>query len=505
MQTIEEVKLAEDWYDGHHPIPQPRPNTLAAIDDEARMAFDQMCRAGIMNWTPPIVDAPAAKCIVNALRFGKSAMSSDPALMQIWQRNQLDADHQLSVVDALKVGSAPILVWDDGDGLAEITIEDPAQVIIAYVGGSRRKRRAALKRWVDDDGFSCATLYLPDWVYKWRSPTSASISVMGETAASLTAGISPTWAVRQPDGEAWPLPNPHGIVPMFELRANPTTKAATYGGGTPEFAPIITDQRRVNEHVFNLLTTEQAQSFRQRWATNWDYPTNPDGSPDREKMLRFAASAMASFSAVEDGSPVNVGEFAQADFRPFIDILALEVKHIASITATPPYAFLIGDMVNVAADALARIEGSFVARIGRHTTQFGETFEEILRAALAIEGDRRADDYSLSVGWIAAEERTAVEQATVARTYFDLGAPQEAVFAMLPDVDRVEAHRWIVQAASERLLTDQIPTDRTVVAPGTGTPPPIAPGSAVPAAATPGPVVTPPAQPGQRNRDRATV
>jgi hypothetical protein len=441
------VKEAEGWYDGNHPIPDPPPGTLASVDADARLAFNKMCQLGVMNWMPPVVDAPSAKCIVNGMRFGESSMSSDPKLQRIWQRNQLDADHQLSVVDALKVGSAPIILWRGPDGKAEITIEDPAQVIVAYEAGSRRKRRAALKRWKDEDGYSYATLYTPDWIYKWKSKTASSL-----VDASGSA-LSASWDVRQPSDEAWPLANPYGRVTVYELRANPTSRAAAYGGGTPEFAKVITDQKRTNKHMFLMLTTEDAQSFRQRWATDWDYPTKTDGTPDREAMLRFAASTIANFSSMEEGQPVKVGEFAQAEFRPFVDIFGLEVKHIASITATPPHAFLLGDMVNVAADSLARIDTAFAARITRHTTQFGETFEEILRDALLIEGDEQANDYSLSIDWIAPEQRTATEQTVVARAYKDMGAPDEAVWAQLPDVDRVEAHRWKVQEATEQLLS----------------------------------------------------
>lgn len=437
---------ADDWYEGRHPIPEPPVNTLASVDAEARRAFQEMAANGVTNLLPPIVDVQADGLNVEAFRFGASSISSDVEAQAVWQRNHMDADHGLLIHDALRTGQGMALVWPGPDGKAQITVEDPAQTIVAYEAGSRRMRRAALKRWTDGE-YTYATLYTPTEIWKFRSENKASelLDMHGRRF-----GADGSWIPREVPGETWPLNSPWGIVPVVEVRANQRSKACMYGGGSPEFAKQITPQKRMNAATMLLLTTMDAQSFRQRWATGWDYPKNDDGSADRETMIRMAASRVASFTPLE-GENVQVGEFAQADFRPFVDIQAMWVKEMAATSGTPPYAFLLGDMINVASDSLARIEGLKVSKMRAHALELGEALLEILSLAFRIEGNPKANDVTAQVVWREFEERTATEQANLAVLAKSLGAPLEAVFAMFPGVSQIEAKRWVTEAIADSL------------------------------------------------------
>jgi hypothetical protein len=65
-------------------------------------------------------------------------------------------------------------VWadQDGDGNADIAVEDPLQTIVAYEPGSNYRRRvAALKVWLDDiRGTRRADVYSPRAIYKFEAP-----------------------------------------------------------------------------------------------------------------------------------------------------------------------------------------------------------------------------------------------------------------------------------------------------------------------------------------------
>lgn len=440
------VSEADDWYEGRHPVPEPPVNTLATVDGEARRAFVEMARNGVTNLLPPIVDVQADGLNVEAFRFGGSAISSDVEAQAVWQRNHMDADHGLLIHDALRTGQGMALVWPGMDGRAQITVEDPAQTIVMYEAGSRRNRRAALKRWTDD-AYSYVTLYTPDAIWKFRSEHKAS-DLLDSNGRRF--GSDGSWIPREVTGEPWPLLNPWRIVPVVEVRANQRSRASLYGGGAAEFAKQLTPQRRMNAATMLLLTTMEAQSFRQRWATGWDYPRNDDGSPNREQMIRMAASRVASFTPLE-GEKVQVGEFAQADFRPFVDIQAMWVKEMAATSGTPPYAFLLGDMINVASDSLARIEGLKVSKMRAHSLELGEALLEILSLAFRMEDNPKADDVTAQVVWREFEERTATEQANLAVLAKSLGAPLGAVFAMFPGVSQVEAQRWVTESIADTL------------------------------------------------------
>jgi hypothetical protein len=251
------------------------------------------------------------------------------------------------------------------------------------------------------------------------------------------------------------LPNPLGEVPVVEVRQQAPLKAMPYGGGRPFFIRQINDQRRINQTVMNMLTTQEHQAFRQRWTIGWPAPTDAEGNPDKVALIRASAAGIATFNhpdGDEYNSSIKVGEFAQAEFRPFIEAIREWVKVIASTSGTPPYAFLLGDMINVAADALARIDGVAKSNVVALQRQMGGGSREIMRLALKVQGDQRAADPALAVVWGEPEERTATEQVEVARAMKELGVPDEDVFAALPGVDAGTAARWARQRKADQLL-----------------------------------------------------
>jgi len=449
------VAAADAWFSGDHPIPDPPNNTAAAVDLAARASFTAMAKLSVTNVLAPVVKVPAARLNVEGFRFSASPTSTDTQAWDIWRRNHLDGDSDLTQAAALRCGSAPVLVWVGPDGLAEITVEDPSQVIIAYEAGSRRRRRAALKRWVDDDDRLCATLYTPTEIYKYQAPgaapaVTATVHVGSDPIVPAVAVGQQSWKPREVPGEAWPLPNPFGVVPMLEARANAPLKASRFGGGVPEFAGQINEQRKLNATVMDMLITLENQAYRQRWATDWDYPTLDDGKPDTAEMIRAGASRLMVFNN-EDGTVPKVGEFAQADFRPFLDVLEFWINIVATSSGTPPYAFALGEMMNVAADMMARIEGIQSDKLKVHSRAFGETWSEVMRLALFIEGNEKAADPAITVAWGEFDRRTATEQANLAVQANALGAPKQATFAMFPGVDQAEAYRWKIEAIADGL------------------------------------------------------
>jgi hypothetical protein len=457
------VREAERWYSGDHPIPPPPPNSLAAYDGEARIAFDRMSKLAVTNFLGSVVDVKARKLRVESFHFGEGAPSTDNDVWEIWHRNHLSSEFGLSAKSALTTGQSYALVWIGSDGEhAEITLEDPSQAIVAYVPGTRRQRAAGLKRWIDDSGYRFVTLYLPDGIYKYRSarvfdPGTALMS--GRRLDSDTAQVGmlylpssvPEWQPRIVKGEEWPLPNPLGKVTLVELTVNGPLRRPTFGGGQPQFQGQITDQKRINQTVLDMLITMEHQAFRQRWVVGWTPPIDPKtGEVDKHAALKAGAAALMIFG----DERAKVGEFSQADFRPFIDAINMWVKAIASGSATPPYAFLLGDMINVAADSLARIEGQHADVLVGLQDELSDPVKEICLLALEVEGNAKAADTSLRPLWTEPAQPTATEQVEVARALKDLGAPDEAVFAALPGVDQQEAARWVRNRDADAFLTD---------------------------------------------------
>lgn len=463
------VLECEDWFDGNHPIPAPPAHSAAVVNNEARQAFNTMSRLAVTNMLAPIVKAPAKKLRVEGFQFGESSVDTDKEAWAIWQRNYLDADTPAAHLTAVKTGQAFGLVWPDENGMATITMEDPSQCIVSYEAGSRRLRRSALKRWVDEDGVTYATLYTPTALYKFKSATARNAN---SPMLRFAVG-SMTFEPREVPGEDWPLRNPLGVVPLVELAVNRTLKPSPFGGGVSQFAGQLNEQRKINATVMNLLVTLENQAFRQRWATGWDYPVKEDGTPDLAAIQANSAARLMVLNG--DGEDkVQVGEFSQADFRPFLDVLNFWTRTMSFSSSTPPDAFLLGELVNVADGAVARLYTSHISEVQSLADSLGEGHEELMRLALKIENNPKANDMSSSVRWAEFERRSATEQMGVAKDLKELGAPLQAVFSAVPDTTQQEAQRWVTASAGSTTLAAVL--DRQAAAPLVDTPTVDAPG-----------------------------
>jgi hypothetical protein len=436
------VQRMEAYYGGEHPLPSPptkiHPNAYA----EAVRAHRTLARMGVTNWVKLVADAPAERLQVIGFRFG-DATKGDDKVWRTWQANHLDADSALVQDNALQTGNSAVIVWGDSDGEPVITPEHSSQVIVAYEAGSRRRRAAALKLWVDDDGRWLATLYLPDAVYKWR--TRSVRPAYGSAMDVLS------WDERQVDGEDWPLPNPLGEVPVVEFRANASLRPAPYGGGAAEFELVLPIQDRINKTVFDRLVTAESQAFRQRWAIGWDPPRDESGLPDPAKMMKAAQALLWTFDA--DPSELQVGEFAATDFSPFLKSVESDVAAMAAISQTPPY-YLLGKMENIAAEGLIASEAGLIGKTRKHAVQFGESWEEVMRLALKVQGDSRADDRSSMILWADIEQRTWSQTVDALLKMQTLGVPTEELWSRLPNTTPQDVARWRSMVALEGLLND---------------------------------------------------
>lgn len=433
IARAKQTDILERYYAGLHPLPEP-PQKMAAYK-EAIDAFSSLSKMGITNYVKLVADAPAERLRVTGFQFGKPEnRQSDAKAWEIWQRNHLDADSGTVQHKAIVTGQSYAMTAKSDDDLAVITPEHPSQVIVAYQPGSYRERSAGFKAWIDDDVKQLrAMLILRDEsaVWKWTADIPSS-----------TTSDHPNWQQWQPDtDESWPIANwVDDDVPIVEFRANPDLRPAPFGGGTGEFANVLAIQDRVNKTVFDRLVTAEFQAFRQRWAVGW----TPDNPGD---VIKASMSRLLSF---EDEN-VKVGEFGQADFTMFIKAVESDVQAMAAITRTPAF-YTLGSIANISADALTALQSGLIAKTEAHRDNFGESWEEVLRLSLEIEGDPRAADQSSMVLWRDIEHRTWAERADAVLKISTLGIPREALWAMLPNVTPQDIEAWKFQTAEQTLL-----------------------------------------------------
>jgi hypothetical protein len=432
-----DVKRLEGYYSGEHPVPAPPERLSPEAYAEAVAAYRALAKLGVTNWVKLVADAPAERLTVIGFRFGEGT-TADSEAWRIWQRNHLDADQALVHDNALQTGQSFVMVWADADGKAVITPEHSGQTIVAYAAGSRRERVAALRQWTDDAGRIMVNLYTAEAVYKWQSRTATP-----EHSGPVT------WEPRMVAGETWPLANPMGKVPIVELRANSSLKAAPFGGGRAEFDTVLPIQDRINRNVFSRLVTAEHQAFRQRWAIGWEVPRTDTGEPDRRAIAKGSQAGFMAFP--QHPNDLKLGEFDQADFAGFLKADEADVRAMAAISQTPPY-YLLGAMENISAEGIIATDAGLVTKTRKLSGQFGEAWEEVLRLALLAESNPKAADVQSMVVWDDFEQRTWGQTVDAVVKMKDLGVPIEALWERLPDVTPQDVARWRVMRARDAMM-----------------------------------------------------
>lgn len=403
-ERVKDYKRYDDYYEGRHP--------LAFATEKYREAFGSLFESFSDNWTAMVVQAKAERLRVEGIHIGDDT-ESDKDAWRIWQANELDSDSSLNIVETLVNGYGYMLVWAGDDAIDEntpsITVEDPRQVIVAYQPGSRRKRAAALKRWVDDDGYELANVYLPDGLYKFRSTTKRGSALALPSNWNLTK-----WAPRE-TGEVWPLPNPIGIVPVVEFQNDPRVRT----GGVSEIRHVIPIQDGINKLLSDLFIASEFSSFRQRWATGIDIPKDPETG---QAIQAFEAAVNRVWSTKNDKA--SFGDFAETDLQNYVKAIELLVQHVAAQTSTPRH-YLFQSGQSPSGDAIKSAETGLVAKVLAKQVHLSERYEEVIRLAFRFLDDPRGRVMDSQLIWADPESRTEGELVDALVKMRALGVPEE--------------------------------------------------------------------------------
>ena len=393
------LRTLEDYYDGHHP--------MAFATSKFREAFGGLLETLSDNWCRIVVTSSARRLKVQGFRFGPEE-SADDAAWAIWQANGMDAQSAMVHTEAIKLGEAYWLVEPPRADGAEprITCEHPSQMIVATAPGDRTQRLAALKRWLDDDGYAYATLYLPDQVVKYRS------------AEKVVVGARVQWK-RRPGDEGGR--NPLGEVPVVPVCNEPTM----LGGGTSDLEPGIPIQNAIDKLCADMLVAAEFAAFRQRVMTGVETPDDPaTGRPMRVDM---GVNRLFTVEAPD----AKVFDLQASDLKNYVEAIEMFIQHLAAQTNTPPH-YLLGKMLNVSGDALAAAESGLVSKVEDKKSPFGEGHEEAMRLAFKSKGDdQRATALDAETLWAPSERRSFAQVVDGAVKLAQIGVPQEMVYEEL--------------------------------------------------------------------------
>ena len=419
----------EAYYAGRQP--------LAFVSDTFRAAFGDRFRTFSANFMSLVVNTHRQRLKVQGIRIGDHDAGSVDA-WDWWQRNRLDSESQTAFTEMLVKGLAYVLVWPDPvSGEPEATIESPLQVVVETEPGKSWKRRAALKRWLADDGKYRAELYLPDGIYKFRSAQKAT------EFSGASWGQLAQWERDETPGEAWPVQNRLGVIPIVPLVNRPRLTGVVldaYGRTLPgvigpdkgqsELAPVMSNQDVINKLRADMVNASDLAAFRQRWLTNWqveiDEKTGQPIEPFKAAVDRLwiLPPPDPDDPSAKDVQP-KFGEFEQTELSGLIAGIGSETQELGSISQTPYHFLLPQSGQPPSGESLKSAEASLVAKVGDTQTYTGEPLEEVFRLNFAWRGDPRGDDLGAEIIWAPHESQSEAVHTDAISKWGAMGIPDE--------------------------------------------------------------------------------
>lgn len=231
---------------------------------------------------------------------------------------------------------------------------------------------------------------------------------------------------------------------MIEIVPQPRTM----GAPRSELTPALVIQDRINTMLFNRLVSADYGAFRQIWATGVKMARKvmrEDGGEVTKPVRPFDVGANRLL-ANEDPAG-RFGSFPESTLQGYLAAVEQDVNQLAAITQTPPH-YLLGQMVNLSADAIKAAEAGLVAKVSRRALHIGESLEEVMRTALRMTGHPAAADVEAEVLWRDFETRSEGQRVDALVKMRTLGVPLEVLWERW-GASPQEIERWHELAEEE--------------------------------------------------------
>lgn len=203
---------------------------------------------------------------------------------------------------------------------------------------------------------------------------------------------------------------------------------------TSEVESLMPIQDQIDLTTFGLVVATHYQAFIQRYVIGW--------SPDSEAE-KFKASASRLWTFEDED--VKVGQFSQADLGQYTRSRESTSQLMAVISQTPPHQ-LLGELVNLSAEALAAAESGHRRKIGERQTTLGEAHEQSLGLAAVISG--AGADPTAQVRWRDTEARSLAQTVdALGKMAQMLGVPPEVLWERVPGITQQDLAIWRAKAS----------------------------------------------------------
>lgn len=382
----------------------------------ARDEYRKLQRESITNWVKKVSDAYTQSLFVDGYRAARVADNASP--WEHWVRNGINARQTIVIRSALEYGVGYGLVLPGPDGPVMKAL--PATRCTAFYED-------------EDDEWPIVALYrkgvstdLVDELYEVFDDEFVYDAVRDGTGK-----------IRITQSRRHGL----GVCPVVRFR----TRLGCESVGV--VWPLLGVQDRINEIVFSTQIAIQYASFRQRWVVGLGFPEDENGNPVSPFEMGVDRLVYA------EDPEVKFGEFNQTDINGHGTQYLSAVRTLAALGQISP-AILLGDLVNLSADALASLQKSTQDQLNEFQTLMGESFEQWLRLAALAAGDiPGATDRAAEIRWRDNEPRSlAATVDALTKMVAGLQVPAQGLWEKIPGVTDGDIERWKNEANSSQYI-----------------------------------------------------
>jgi hypothetical protein len=378
----------------------------------------------------PVLSLPVETLSQNLFVDGyRPARSADNAVgWEHWQANRMDA-RQIGVNrGAISFGAAYLVIL-------------PGEPVPAWRPVSARRMRAMFADRINDEW---PELAVEEWVEatakgqrrRFRLYDSEHVY---EMAGELLPPVSPV----PPAGASGPSEfisySKHGtgVCPVVRFTGSADLDGACLG----EVEPLIPLQQQIDAGTYYIEMAQQYAVHRQRWATGMAIPEDDEGNP--KEPFDAAVDRLWVGEGTPGAAEVKFGEFEQTEVKPWLDAREAALRAIAIKSQTPP-GYMLGEMANLSAEALAATEAPAQRRASVYRTLLGEAYEQAFRLDAKQAGDEVGwEDTSSQVVWRDTESRSLAQVAdALGKMAVQLGIPPRALWEKVPGVTDQDLQAW---------------------------------------------------------------
>lgn len=406
---------------------QPRLQRIAAymrgdadsvyVPKGAKQEYRWLIDRARVNILPLVVTVVAQALYVDGYRPAK--VDENAAPWQVWQANRMDARQHGLHRAALKYGVAYTLVLPGrlaGQDMPVITPKSPRRLTAYYSDPVDDEWPLfAVEELIENTPTGrqrVVRLYDDRARYTLRGSATQTGKLTVETVEEHGLGRCPV--VRYLNG--------------VDLDGDDCVRG--------EVEPLIPMADQLNSTVFGRMMAEQYAAFRQRYVSGM-VAVDEDGNP----KAPFQAAVDRLW--VAEDPDTKFGEFSETSLSGYLSSAEATIRHIATVSQTPPH-HLLGQLINLSADALAAAESGLQRKIAERRSSFGEAHEQTLRLAGLASGDDQAwADIAAQVVWRDTEARSLAQTVdALGKLTQMLGVPGQELWEKVPGVTQQDVQRW---------------------------------------------------------------